>query len=69
MFQCNGNRELRETVQEIGSPVERVDDPDRVRITARAGLLGENRVLRVVFLNDVDNRALGGMIGVIKPSG
>jgi hypothetical protein len=48
---ANRNREHGETVQEVGGAVERIDDPDRIRVAARARLLGEDGVVRVVLVD------------------
>jgi hypothetical protein len=60
----NRNRKHREAVQVIGGAVERINDPDSVgsRVTALAGLFGDDRMLGIVLLNDVDDSALGGTI-------
>ena len=49
-------------MQEVGGAVERIDDPDRVVLAAAAALLGEDRVLGIVLVDDVDDLALGGAI-------
>jgi hypothetical protein len=46
----------------VRGSVERVDDPDRVRVAARARLLGEDGVVRVVFVDGLDDLAFSGPI-------
>ena len=53
---------LRKTVQEVGRAVERIDNPDRVGFTTRAGLFGEDGVVGVVVVNDLDDRGFGGTV-------
>jgi hypothetical protein len=54
--------EHREAVQEVGRAVERVDDPHRVAVAARAALLGEERMAGVVALDDADDLGLRGLV-------
>jgi hypothetical protein len=59
------HRVLRETVDEVGRAVERIDDPGVVGAGAGpggAGLLGQDRVLRIRGLQRVDDRRLGSVI-------
>ena len=49
-------------MQEIGRAVQRIDDPDRLVRAARAALLGEKGVLRVVAADGGDDLVLGRVI-------
>jgi hypothetical protein len=49
-------------VQEVRGAVERVDDPDGVRVAARAGFLGEDGVIRIMFVYGLDDFPFGGTI-------
>jgi preprotein translocase subunit SecF len=59
---ADGYREYREAVQEVRGAVERVDDPDGVRVAARAGFLGEDGVIRIMFVYGLDDFPFGGTI-------
>jgi hypothetical protein len=49
-------------MQEVGGAVERIDDPERVVLAARAAFLREDGVLGVVPADDVDDLPLGGPV-------
>src|SRR3984957_1331347 len=55
-------REHREAVQEVGGAVERIDDPDGIVVAAAAAFLGQDRVLGIVLVNNVDDVALSGAV-------
>jgi hypothetical protein len=53
---------LRKAVDEIRGAVQRVDDPAEFVRVDGAGLLGEDRVVGVRLVDDVDDRGLGGLV-------
>lgn len=60
--QRDRDRILREPVDEVRRPVERVDDPRVLRVAARAGLFRQHGVVGVGLEQHLDDRALGRMI-------
>ena len=52
----------REAVQEVGRAIQRIDDPYRVAVTARATFLGKEGMARVVALDDADDLCFGGLV-------
>src|ERR1019366_3843120 len=55
---------MREAMQEISRPVERVDDPNDVTRTAAPGFLAEKRVFRMAAANRRDDFRFGLAIDV-----
>src|SRR5690606_1494983 len=55
----DGYREDRESVHVVRRAVERIDDPRILVLADRAALLGEDRVIGVVILDDPDEGFLG----------
>ena len=51
-------------MQVVGRAVERIDNPDVVRFTDNAGLLGEKRVIGIVLEDRIDDGLLGRVVGV-----
>ena len=64
MLDRDRHRKGREAVQEIRSAVQGIDDPDVLVIAAAAGLLGENRVIRVTAVNRGNDVRLGLAVDV-----
>ena len=54
--------ELREAVQVVRRAVERIDDPLVLVVAGRAAFFGEDRVIGVVILDDLDDRGFGGLV-------
>src|SRR5580692_11407533 len=52
-------RKHRETVQEIGGAIQWIDDPDRLILTAAATLLGQNGMIGIELVDDLDDLAFG----------
>ena len=57
-------RKRRKPVQEIGRAVERIDDPDEFTLTASAGFLAEDGVLRMAAADGGDDVRFGLAVDV-----
>src|SRR5699024_11115117 len=60
----DGYAEMRQATHEIGSSVDRVDDPDRARIATRAGFLRANGVVGIGVMDGIDNGCFGAFVGL-----
>ena len=51
-------------MQIVGRSVERINDPHGIGLTLHTRLLGEDRVVGIVVLDDLDDGGLGGAIDI-----
>ena len=56
------DRENGEAVQIVRRPVERIDDPLVLVLARGAAFFGEDRVVGIVILDDLDDRLFGQLV-------
>ena len=64
MADANGDAELRHAVDEVGGAIEGVDDPLEVLIGNAATFFGEDAVIRVGAVDDLDDGGLGALVDI-----
>jgi hypothetical protein len=66
------DREGRETMQEIGGAIERIDDPNELVVAAAPAFFSENRVLRMAAANALRSmsvtKSLRPLLSIFKES-